>query len=306
MNRVLCIMGPTASGKSALALALADAVDAEIVNADSMQVYRDLRILTARPTPAEERAHPHHLFGVVDAAERYSVGRWVRDAKAAIAAVSARGRTPILVGGTGLYFKALTEGLIAAPPASEMVRARLAAQLAETGAPSLHAALAVRDPAGAARLSPQDAPRILRALSVLEETGRPLASFASAPALADWRGIALTPERAALYARIDARFAAMIRGGALEEARTLIARDLDASLPAMKAHGLPWLAAHLRGEIDLAETVRRAQQDTRRYAKRQFTWIGNQLRAGWRRVDEETLDARRAGALAHLSAPPTP
>jgi tRNA dimethylallyltransferase len=296
-------MGPTASGKSALALALAETVGGEIVNADSLQVYRDLRILTARPTPEEAARVPHRLYGHVDAAERYSVGRWLADATEAIAAIRSRARTPILVGGTGLYFKALTEGLVQAPPASDAVRRRLEARLAEAGAPALHAALAARDPGAAARLSPNDAPRILRALSVLEETGRPLASFAAAPPVADWRGIALTPDRKSLYARIDARFAAMLRAGALDEARALLARGLDPGLPAMKAHGAPWLAAHLRGEIDLAEAARRAQQDTRRYAKRQFTWIAHQLGPGWLRLTAEAEDRRLAGALAQLDQP---
>jgi len=298
MNRVLCIMGPTASGKSALALAVADAIGGEIVNADSMQVYRDLRVLTARPTPEEEAQAPHHLYGHVDASERYSVGRWLKDARAAIAGIEARGRTAIVVGGTGLYFMALTEGLAAAPPTSEAARARLIARLEVEGALALHAALAARDPEAASRIGVNDAPRIIRALSVVEETGRTLGSFLTPPPAAAWAGAALTPERAQLYARIDARFEAMAAGGAVEEARALAERGLDVMLPAMKAHGMPWLAAHLRGEMRLAEAIALAQRDTRRYAKRQFTWIANQLGTGWHRLAAETPRARLDAVLA--------
>jgi tRNA dimethylallyltransferase len=295
----LLILGPTASGKSALALAVAEKLGGEIVNADSMQVYADLRVLTARPSEEEEARVPHHLFGHVDAAERYSVGRWLKDASEAIAAIRARGKNPIVVGGTGLYFKALTEGLVAAPPAPAHVRAQLQARLKQEGAPALHAALAARDPQAAARLSANDAPRILRALSVLEATGKPLASFAASPPLDKWTGLALRPERAALYAAIDARFAAMLRAGALAEAHALIARGLDASLPVMKAHGLPALIAHLKGEIDLETAAALARRDTRRYAKRQFTWIAHQA-PDWPRVTEPALHARLGLALAAL------
>src|SRR5262245_42233827 len=209
MTRALLIMGPTASGKSALALALAEHIGGEIINADSMQVYRDFRILTARPTAEEEEARvPHHLYGHVDAAELYSTGRWLTDALAAIDAIHARGNTPILVGGTGLYFKALTEGLADIPAADPEVRAALRERVEREGAPALHAELATRDPETAARLEPNDAPRILRALEVLETTGESISAFQAntKPALDDWRGLALTPDREALYAAINARF----------------------------------------------------------------------------------------------------
>lgn len=289
--RALLIMGPTASGKSALALALAERIPAEIVNADSMQVYRDLRVLTARPTLAEEAQIPHHLYGHVDAAERYSVGRWLADALAVIADIKARGKTPILVGGTGLYFSALTRGLMETPPVDAEARAALEARLNAEGAPALHAALAVLDPESAARLQPNDAPRILRALEIVETTGAPIGAFQAEtkPALAPdaWAGLALVREpRDALYAAIDARFEAMLQAGALEEARALAARRLDPNLPAMKAHGAPALMAHVRGEISLGSAAEIGKRDTRRYAKRQHTWIRGQM-ADWR-VSGET------------------
>ncbi|MDX2276397.1 MAG: tRNA (adenosine(37)-N6)-dimethylallyltransferase MiaA [Hyphomonadaceae bacterium] len=289
--RALMIMGPTASGKSALALALAERTPAEIVNADSMQVYRDLRVLTARPTSAEEAQIPHHLYGHVDAAERYSVGRWLGDALAVIADILARGKTPILVGGTGLYFSALTHGLMETPPVDVELRAALEARLQAEGAPALHAALASVDPDSAARLQPNDAPRILRAFEVYETTGASITAFhaETKPALASdaWAGLALVREpRDALYAAIDARFDAMLRSGALDEARALAARQLDPNLPAMKAHGAPALMAHLRGEISLEAAIEIGKRDTRRYAKRQHTWIRNQM-SDWR-VSGET------------------
>ncbi len=290
-------MGPTASGKSALALAVAERLGGEIVNADSMQVYRDFRVLTARPSPEEEARAPHHLYGHVDGAEAYSTGRWLADAREAIAAVCARGGTPILVGGTGLYFKALTEGLADIPPADPDVRAALRARAEAEGAPALHAELAARDPHTAARLEPNDAPRILRALEVLETTGESITALQTntKPALAptDWRGLALTPDRETLYAAINARFDAMLAGGALDEVRAFAARNLDPALPAMKAHGAPALSAHLRGEISLAAAAEIGKRDTRRYAKRQFTWIAGQL-PHWPRAAETELDARVA------------
>jgi len=303
MTRALLIMGPTASGKSALALAVAERIGGEIVNADSMQVYRDFRVLTARPSEEEERRARHHLYGHVDAAVLYSTGRWLADALAAIASIRARGATPILVGGTGLYFKALTQGLADIPAADQEVRAALRARAEQEGAPVLHAELAQRDPDAAARLEPNDAPRILRALEVLETTGESITAFQAStkPALdADaWRGLALTPERETLYAAINARFDAMLVHGALDEVRAFAARKLDPALPAMKAHGAPALIAHLRGELTLAEAAEIGKRDTRRYAKRQFTWIAGQM-PDWPRVSTPDLESRAAAALALL------
>lgn len=307
MTRALLIMGPTASGKSALALAVAERIGGEIVNADSMQVYRDLRLLTARPSVEEEARAPHHLYGHVDAAKLYSTGRWLEDALAAIASIRARGATPILVGGTGLYFKALTEGLADIPAAEPEVRAALRARAEREGAPALHAELAARDAVTAARLQPNDTPRILRALEVLETTGESISALQAntKPALAreEWVGLALTPDRAALYASINARFDDMLAAGALEEVRAFAARGLDPALPAMKAHGAPALMAHLRGEMKLSEAADIGQRDTRRYAKRQFTWIGGQM-PDWPRVTEAVLDGRLTTALQLLEQAP--
>lgn len=294
-------MGPTASGKSALALAVAERIGGEIVNADSMQVYRDFRILTARPTPEEEARAPHHLYGHIDAADLYSTGRWLTDAMAAIARIRARDKTPIIVGGTGLYFKALTQGLADIPAADPEIRAALRERAEQEGAPALHAELARRDPQTAARLEANDTPRILRALEVIETTGESISAFQAntKPALGadEWRGIVLTPDRNALYAAINARFDSMLEEGALDEVRTFAARGLDPTLPAVKAHGAPALAAYLRGEMSLHDAAEIGKRDTRRYAKRQFTWIANQM-PDWPRVSEPDLAARVAAALA--------
>jgi tRNA dimethylallyltransferase len=298
-------MGPTASGKSALALALAEKLGGEIVNADSMQVYRDLRVLTARPSVEEEARAPHHLYGHVDGAQRYSVGRWLEDALAAIAAIRARGAVPIVVGGTGLYFSALTKGLAEIPAAEPEVRADLQRRLEKEGAPALHASLVAIDPEGASRLQPNDAPRILRALEVWETTGQSIAAHQqnTKPAFAreEWAGLLLTPPREALYAAINARFAAMLAAGALEEVRAFAARGLDPHLPAMKAHGAPALMAHLRGEMSLADAAEIAQRDTRRYAKRQFTWMAGQM-TGWPNTPSIALEDRMISLIELLGA----
>lgn len=278
----ILIAGPTASGKSALALAVAAQCGGCVINADSMQVYRDLRIITARPSSEEEARVPHRLYGHVDAAVNYSVGHYLRDADAAIEAVRRCDRVPILVGGTGLYFKALTRGLAAVPPIPDAVREQVRATLAQHGPEALHAALARHDPAAAARLNRRDRIRIARALEVITATGRPLADWqrdGAAPMIDTARAVKLflAPERSALYARIDARFAQMLAAGALEEVGRLAARGLDPLLPAMKAHGVPWLLRHVRGEMPLAAAAAQAQADTRHYAKRQFTWFRHQL-----------------------------
>jgi tRNA dimethylallyltransferase len=282
VKRAVLIAGPTASGKSALALALAARLGGVVINADSMQVYRDLRVLTARPTPEEEALAPHRLYGHVDAAEAYSAGRWLADAGAALAAADAAGLVPIVVGGTGLYFTLLTGGMAAVPPVPQPIREGLRRRLAEEGAEALHAELARRDPASAARILPRDRSRIVRALEVIEATGRPLHAWHGdngAPLLAPACAarVFLAPDRAELRARIDARLDAMLAAGALAEVRRLAGRGLDPLLPAMKAHGVPWLVRHLRGEIGAEEAAEQAKADTRRYAKRQFTWFRNRL-----------------------------
>jgi tRNA dimethylallyltransferase len=300
-TRAVLIAGPTASGKSALALALAERMGGIVINTDSMQVYGDLKVITARPSAEDEARVPHLLYGHVDAAVNYSVGQYVADARAALAEARRRGLLPIFAGGTGLYFKALTRGLAAVPPVPAEVRTRVRARLAEAGAAALHADLARRDPAAAARLSPNDRTRVARALEVIEATGRSLLDWHAhgEPSLIDPAQalrVFLAPDRAALYARIDARFAAMLEAGALEEARALAARKLDPLLPAMKAHGVPWLIRHLAGEITREEAARRGAQDTRHYAKRQFTWFRHQL-ADWPMIAPE---AARDALLARL------
>ncbi|THD73595.1 MAG: tRNA (adenosine(37)-N6)-dimethylallyltransferase MiaA [Bradyrhizobium sp.] len=276
------IAGPTASGKSALALALAKATGGVIINADSMQVYRDLRIITARPTPEEEAAVPHRLYGHVDAAVNFSAGSWVADAAVALGEARAQNRLPIFAGGSGLYFKALTRGLSAVPPIPVGIRESVRARLARDGVEALQAELARRDPASAERLKPRDRTRLARALEVVEATGRSLSDWhrEGLPPLLPpgrFRAVFLEVDRDQLYARIDARFEAMLMAGALEEVAALAAWRLDPLLPAMKAHGVPALIRHLRGEIALEEAAAIGRADTRHYAKRQFTWFRHQL-----------------------------
>lgn len=280
------IAGPTASGKSALALEIAERLGGVVVNADSMQVYRDLRIITARPTPEEEARVPHRLYGHVDAAENYSVGRWCRDVAEALAEIRSQGRLPIVVGGTGLYFKALTAGLAAIPPIPAELRDAVRARIKTEGAPALHAELSAVDPATARRITEKDRSRISRALEVILATGRPLSDWhreGLPPVLDAERAVRifLTVERRDLVRRIEARFGSMLEAGALSEISALRRRNLDPALPAMKAHGVPWLIRHLEGEISLAEAVAGAVMDTRRYAKRQVTWFRTQMK-DWR------------------------
>ena len=282
MSTVILIAGPTASGKSALALELAAKLGGVIINADSMQVYRDLRIITARPTPDEERRVPHRLYGHVDAAENYSVGRWFGEAAAALADTFGQGRPAIMTGGTGLYFSTLTRGIAAVPRVPAEIRRVVRNRLATEGVAALHQELSKRDPATAARLKPGDRARITRALEVVLATGRSLAQWHedNMPARLDLAAAAkvfLMPNRDEVGLRIDARFDTMMAAGALEEVRAFAARNLDPNLPAMKAHGVPWLIRHLKGEIAMAEAVAQAKRDTRRYTKRQATWFRNQL-----------------------------
>ena len=297
MKRALLLAGPTASGKSAAALTLAREFGATIVNADSMQVYADLRILTARPTRTEEGQAPHRLFGEIDGSVNFSVGRWAERAKEILAETS--GRPIIFVGGTGLYFRGLTEGLSEMPAVPEAVRARVRAEAEGRPTPDLHAELAAVDPETGARLRPTDRQRVLRALEVFRATGRPLTAFQGARAASalkthEWSGFFLVPDREVLYARIDARFEAMIAEGALDEVERLAERKLDPALPVMRAHGVPHLIGHLKGRLTLAEAIERGKLDTRHYAKRQFTWARHQL-AGfeWGAPEQAVEVARR-------------
>jgi tRNA dimethylallyltransferase len=276
------IAGPTASGKSALALELAQKTGGVVINADSMQVYRDLRVITARPTPEEEARVAHRLYGNVDAGVNFSAGAWVADAGRVLAEARAQDRLPIFVGGTGLYFKTLTRGLSAVPPIPPEIRDGVRERLEHGGVEALHAELLRRDPASAERLKPRDRTRIARALEVVEATGRSLTDWhrEGLPPLlprGQFRALFLEPERKALYARIDARFDAMLKTGALEEVAALAARKLDPLLPAMKAHGVPALIRHVEGGLALEQAAAIGRADTRHYAKRQFTWFRHQL-----------------------------
>jgi tRNA dimethylallyltransferase len=304
-RRALLIAGPTASGKSAVAFALARRFDATIVNTDSMQVYRDLRVLTARPSPEEEGQADHALFGVVDGAINHSVGLWMAEARVLAEWAFWQGRLAIFVGGTGLYFRALTEGLSDIPAVPEMVRQRVRAEAEGLTTPDLHARLASIDAATAARLRPSDRQRVLRALEVREATGQPLTSFQSArqpPFLrsGEWAGLFLAPERTALDSAIDRRFETMIEKGALDEVAALAERRLDPALPVMRAHGAPSLMSCRAGRATLEEAKRRAKLDTRQYSKRQFTWARHQMKHFAWTAPNQAIDAG-ARALEALS-----
>ena len=280
--QAILIAGPTASGKSALAISLAQRLGGIVINADSMQVYGDLRVLSARPSPKEEREAPHLLFGHVDGAVNYSVGRYLADATRVLTDARARGLTPIFVGGTGMYFKAMLRGLSEIPQVPAEVRERVRTFAQGRDAAQLHAHLSVRDPLMASRLRPSDPQRIVRALEVLEATGQSLSSFQGARAapLLDVEKcicIFLEVDRKVLNAGIDARFAAMMEAGALNEVRALAARGLNPALPVMRAHGVPGLMACLRHEITREAAVERGKRDTRQYAKRQHTFARHQL-----------------------------
>lgn len=289
----MLIAGPTASGKSALAVALAERVGGTVLNADSMQVYADLAVLTARPTAAEMAGVPHLLYGHVDADSDYSVGHWAKDAIAAMAGVRAEGRLPVLVGGTGLYFRALTAGLADIPAIPDQVRAEVRGAAEGLDTAALHARLAGMDPEMAARLNPNDRQRILRALEVMAATGRSLSLWQRGDTtppvlpLAHCATLVLEADPAALRARIDARFRTMISAGALEEVRALAARRLHPDRTALKAHGAPALTRHLAGEISLEEAIAEGQADTRRYAKRQRTFFRHQMK-DWPRGEPDS------------------
>jgi tRNA dimethylallyltransferase len=285
------IAGPTASGKSAAALALAQELGGVIINADSMQVYRELRVLTARPTPEAEARVPHFLYGHVSASERYSVGRYQDEAARALRQVRERGLLPIFVGGTGLYFGVLTEGLSPIPPVPASVRADVRRRFDALGRDAFFADLAQRDGATAAKLKPSDTQRVLRAADVLEATGRPLSAWQDSrghPVLGEARlaRFVLSPSREMLLERIDARLQAMVEQGALDEVRAL--GPLDPSLPAARALGVPELARHLAGEIGLSESVEQIRIATRQYAKRQQTWFRNRMK-DWKWLEDANI-----------------
>jgi len=296
LPHALIVAGPTCSGKSALALGLARALNGVVINADSMQVYRELRIITARPTEAEEAQAPHALYGIRPAAEAGSVAWWRAAALAAMDAARDAGRLPILCGGTGMYFASLTDGIADIPDPGEAARAEARWLLAEHGPKGLHDALAKVDQATAARLRPSDSQRVARAWEVWRGTGRGLVAWQREGAHpASWRfsAIRLDPPREALRAAIAGRFSAMLAEGALAEVQSLLALNLDPALPAMRAHGVPELAAHIRGDITLAEAARRAELVTGQYTKRQATWFRHRKLTGEART--HIIHARIAG-----------
>lgn len=282
LPKLALIAGPTASGKSALALDLAREQGGAIINADSMQVYADLQVLTSRPSPEDLARAPHFLFGHVDGANPYSVGRWLAEVDATLREVRAANLLPILVGGTGLYFKALTQGLSAIPDVPEAVRSRVRADAEGVAVADLHARLMALDPETAARLRPTDPQRVLRALEVFAATGEPLVRFQTErqpPLLGsdDYAGFLLLPERAHSTRAIDERLDRMVAEGALAEVDALGRRGLDPSLPVMRALGMPPFLDHLRGRTTLDEALTLAKSQTRHYAKRQVTFGRNQL-----------------------------
>jgi tRNA dimethylallyltransferase len=275
--RAVLIAGPTASGKSHAALQLAARFAGTVINADSMQMYGELHVLTARPGAADLAKAPHRLYGTVPAAEAFSVGGWLAAVAEAIEEARRDARLPILVGGTGLYFKALTEGLAPVPDIPDEIRRHWRGEADRLGSDELYRALAARDPAFAAGLKPSDPQRVLRALEVIDATGVSLGQWHGSngvPLLAPGAALKLViaPEREPLYAAIDARFDAMLQSGAIEEVRNLMQRALDDGLPAMRAHGVHELAAYLAGRTSIEESAAKAKTETRRYAKRQMTW----------------------------------
>ncbi len=280
---VIVIFGPTASGKSSLAIDVAREFDGVIVNADSMQVYQELRVLTARPTAEDEALAPHKLYGVLGAAEVCSAGRWLELAVPEIEAAWGADKLPIVVGGTGLYIRALTEGLSHIPGVADECREAARSKLSEIGPEAFHELLAEADPISAARIRPSDPQRMMRAYEVYLSSGRPLSEWqaeAAAPPLdARFFVIALKPGRDDLYAACDGRAEAMLEEGALDEVPSLAGMNLDPELPAMKALGVPGLLRHIRGEASREEALAGLQQATRNYAKRQLTWLNHQISA---------------------------
>jgi len=294
-------------GKTALALALARDWPIEVVSVDSRQVYRRMDIGTAKPTPAERRRLPHHLLDVVEPDEPYDAARFARDAAAAIADIRARGRWPLLVGGTGLYLRALLDGLSSLPPADLAVRRRLRAEAAATGAEALHRRLAAVDPATAARLHPRDLVRIVRALEIAEVTGEPPSALrgrrrVTAGVRFARLTVGLTMARDRLYARLDARVGRMLAEGLLEEVEALLAAGFGPELPAMQTIGYRHLIPAVRDRSRLPEAVRAMQRDTRRYAKRQWTWFLRDPRIRWVAVDPEQPDRAVATVKKSIEA----
>ncbi|MEE9272659.1 MAG: tRNA (adenosine(37)-N6)-dimethylallyltransferase MiaA [Robiginitomaculum sp.] len=287
MKQIICITGPTASGKSAFAVNLAKKQDGEIINTDALQVYSHLRVLSARPNTVEMDGIPHHLFGHIHPKERYSTGKWLKDADTLIIDILARGKKPILVGGTGLYFKALTEGLAQIPALSEGAMDKAQSILDNDGIATLRQEAERLDPLASGRILGDDPQRLLRIVSVAIGTGKPISRWQqdTRPILPKdvWKGMVLLPQRERLYDKVNARFGDMIREGGLAEARTVLALNLDENVPAMKAIGLRELGAYLGGETSLDEAIELAMRQTRRFAKRQYTWLRGNMDA-WEHI----------------------
>ena len=304
-RRPILIAGPTASGKSGIAVRLAEHYGGVVVNADSMQVYRDLRILTARPTEKDEAHAPHTLFGFVEGGDSYSAGRYRTDAECVYDNLRADGVRPIFVGGTGLYFKALLEGLSPIPPTPDEVREHWRGEAAKSGAEALHRVLAKRDPNMAAKLAPGDTQRIVRALEVVDATGISLLEWQRRPGVpllkeADTVRLVVAPQREELHRRIDARFEAMMTHGGLEEVAQLAASRLDPSLPIMSALGVRPLMQHLRAEITREEAVAQAQAETLQYAKRQLTWARRNM-ISWKWITEKEMKSLSAFIVSFIN-----
>jgi tRNA dimethylallyltransferase len=287
MDAIL-ITGPTASGKSALAVELAREHGGEIINADSMQVYDTLHVLTARPRGEDMADIPHHLYGTVPAGTAFSTGAWLRAIEPLLDEIRSHGKMPVFVGGTGLYFKALTGGLSDMPEVPAPIRAKWRARLAEDGPWALHAELGASDPEMADQLSSTDGQRIVRALEIMEATGRSISAFQqkAGAALIDPATalkIIVEPDRSVLHARINSRFEKMLDQGAVEEVRALLTLGLPKEMPVMKAIGVPQIAAMLKGELSREQVISQSSAATRQYAKRQMTWFRNQMDESWER-----------------------
>jgi len=302
---VLLILGPTASGKSRLAIEAAKTFDGTVINADSMQVYRDLRLITARPSDEEMAEAPHRLFGFLDATEVCSAARWAALAMDEIRLALRQGRLPIVIGGSGLYVRALTEGFSPIPDVGPLDRQRAQASLKKQGNEKYHALLTERDPETAVRLEPGDSQRMVRAMEVWFATGKPLSHWQKQPAvspLGDMPAckVVLLPERQRLYDRCNERFVQMIHDGAMDEIMALAERGLDSDLPLMKALGVPQLMAAGRGDLLLEQAVSAAQQATRRYAKRQMTWLRHQIIADVIN-DAQQMESMKANIFPKIS-----
>ena len=302
MKPIICIAGPTASGKSAWALEIAKTVGGEIINADALQVYSDLQILSARPTHHEMQDVPHHLFGHVAGDVRYSTGQWLREVQPVVLDCLARDVVPILTGGTGLYFKALTEGIAEMPPVSDEAMAKAQGVLDDRGIAALREEAELVDAVATARVLGHDPQRLFRIVSVFYETGRALSAWQAntrpiIPKQFCKRAV-LLPERQGLYERINNRFGVMVENGGLAEAQAIFAKGYDPSLPMMKAIGLKQFFPYLLGEVELAESIELAKRDTRRFAKRQFTWFRGQA-SDWIKIAN---NAQRRQFEANISA----